>query len=140
MDNIKNDNYYIGKIIDNIDFVLSHTKGMSLQQMQSDEVLVDSVMFRFIQIAESAQELSSSFKTETSSLPWHQINGIRNRIVHAYDIIRVDIIYETILHDLVPFRDNLKKYTKRVIGTYDGKASFSETDNGKITEEEFLGL
>lgn len=29
---------------------------------------------------------------------------------------------------------------KRVIGTYDGIASFSETDGGKITEEEFLGL
>lgn len=29
---------------------------------------------------------------------------------------------------------------KRVIGTFDGIASFSETDGGKITEEEFLGL
>ena len=29
---------------------------------------------------------------------------------------------------------------KRIIGTFDGIASFSETDDGKITEEEFLGL
>ena len=31
-------------------------------------------------------------------------------------------------------------YGKRTIGTFDGIASFSETDGGKITEEEFLGL
>ena len=29
---------------------------------------------------------------------------------------------------------------KRTIGTFEGVASFNETDNGKITEEEFLGL
>lgn len=29
---------------------------------------------------------------------------------------------------------------KRTIGTFDGIASFNETDEGKITEEEFLGL
>ena len=136
MDNIKDDRYYVSKIIDNIDFVLLHTKGLSLPQLQADEVLVDSVMFRFIQIAEAAQELTASFKAETSSLPWHQLNGIRNRIVHAYDVIRVDIIYETILNDLTPFRDTLRSY----IELFGGIATFSETNGGKITEEEFLGL
>jgi len=38
---------------------------------------------------------------------------------------------------LVPFEENTKK---RKIGILDGKASFSELNNGKITEEEFLGL
>ena len=105
MDNIKDDRYYIGKIIENIDFVLLHTKGMSLKELQDNDILVDSIMFRFIQIAEEAQELSPSFKEKTSSLPWHELNGIRNRIVHAYEVVRMDIVYETIMKDLEPFRN-----------------------------------
>jgi len=110
MDNIKDDSYYLKKIIDNIDYVLKITADLSLQQMNENDMLLDSVMFRFIQIAEYAQELSESFKEKTSELPWHQLNGIRNRIVHAYDVIRVDIIYATITKDLKPFRDTLQKY------------------------------
>ena len=110
MDNVKDDKYYLRKIIENVDFILQHTSGMELQDLKTDEVLVDSVMFRFIQIAEEAQSLSACFKDKTHSLPWHQLSGIRNRIVHAYDIVRVDIVYDTIRNDLKPFRNSLAKY------------------------------
>ena len=108
MDNIKNDAYYIKKIIDDIDFVLKHTKGLGLLDLKENEVLVDSVMFRFIQIAENAQELSPFFLEKTKHLPWRQLNGIRNRIVHAYDVIRLDIVYDTVMNDLEPFRNELE--------------------------------
>lgn len=68
--------------------------------------MVDSVMFRFIQIAENAQELTQPFLEENKNLPWNQLKGIRNRIVHAY-IVRVDIVYDTVANDLRPFRDAL---------------------------------
>lgn len=113
MDNKKDDSYYIKKIIANIDFVLQHTEGLSLTDVQNDEVLVDSIMFRFIQIAESAHELSPQFIEKTKSLPWQQLKGIRNRIVHAYDVVRTDIIYDTTKNDLVPFKKELEKLVEQ---------------------------
>ena len=110
MDNIKDDRYYIQRIIENIDVVLRNTDGLTFDQMKVNEILMDSVMFRFIQIAEAAQSLSSSFKEMNSSRPWHEVHGIRNRIVHAYDVVRADIVYETIRNDLMPFRNALEKY------------------------------
>jgi len=110
MDNNKDDVYYIERIINDINFVISHTEGKSFDEMAKDEVLIDSIMFRFIQIAENAQELSDSFILKTEDLPWKQLRGIRNRIVHAYDVVRVDIVYETVKNDLKPFRDELSKY------------------------------
>ena len=110
MDNTKDDKYYIGKVIENIDVVLHNTEGLSLDEMKQNEMLLDSVMFRFIQIAEAAQSLSAAFKDKTSSLPWHELYGIRNRIVHAYDIIRADIVFDTIKNDLVPFKSTLLNF------------------------------
>ena len=110
MDNIKDDKYFIGKIIEHIDVVLQNTAGLSLEQLKENDILLDSVMFRFIQIAEAAQSLTPSFKAKTASLPWHELSGIRNRIVHAYDIVRADIVYDTIRNDLAPFRNTLEKY------------------------------
>lgn len=110
MDNIKDDSYYVSAIVENIKFILQHTSGITLEKLKEDEVLLDSVMFRFIQIAENARLLSEDFIKKTNSLPWHQISGIRNRIVHAYNIIKVDIIYETITNDLGPLKSELEKY------------------------------
>lgn len=110
MDNIKDDRYYIQRIIENIDVVLRNTDGLTLDQMKDNEMLMDSVMFRFIQIAEAAQSLTPAFKEINSSLPWHEVYGIRNRIVHAYDVVRADIVYETIRNDLMPFRNALEKF------------------------------
>ena len=110
MDNIKDDRYYIQRIIENIDVVLRNTDGLTLDQMKDNEMLMDSVMFRFIQIDEAAQSLTPAFKEINSSLPWHEVYGIRNRIVHAYDVVRADIVYETIRNDLMPFRNALEKF------------------------------
>ncbi|MBO4424276.1 MAG: DUF86 domain-containing protein [Spirochaetales bacterium] len=110
MDNTKDDRYYIRKIIENIDVILHNTEDLSLEDMKQNEMLLDSVLFRFIQIAEAAQSLSTSFKSQSASLPWHELYGIRNRIVHAYDIVRADIVYDTIKNDLVPFRNALLNY------------------------------
>ena len=110
MDNTKDDKYFMRKIIENIDVVLHNTDGLNLEEIKQNEMLLDSVMFRFIQIAEAATSLSASFKKETASLPWHELYGIRNRIVHAYDIVRADIVYDTIKNDLVPFRNALLNF------------------------------
>lgn len=107
MNNIKNDRYYINKIIENIDIILQNTKGITLRELEKNVILQDSVMFRFVQIAENAQELTDEFLEKNNDLPWHQLNAIRNRIVHAYDIIRLDIIYDTVMNDLKPFRDEV---------------------------------
>ena len=60
MDNIKNDSYYIGKITENIDFIIAHTANVNIDEFSSDEVLQDSMMFRLIQISENSIKLSEN--------------------------------------------------------------------------------
>lgn len=43
MDNIKNDNYYVGKIVENLDFIVQHMKGVDKDELNDNEVLLDSI-------------------------------------------------------------------------------------------------
>ena len=52
MDNIKGDKYYAKKLITDLSFIIAHTKDLSQDELENNEVLVDSVMFRLIQILE----------------------------------------------------------------------------------------
>lgn len=108
MDNVKNNAYYLKKIVDDIEFILSHTEGITEEALEENEVLLDSVMFRLIQISENTGKLTVDFKARYNAVPWQAIKGMRNRIVHEYGDVETSIIYDTIKDDLPALLGELK--------------------------------
>ncbi len=55
-------------------------------------------MFRIIQISENNAKLSEEFKSKHKDVPWVAIKGMRNKIVHDYGAVNMNIIYDTVTH------------------------------------------
>ncbi len=100
MDNKKDDKYHINKILLNLDFLIKHTKDISKNEFGKNELLLDSIMFRFIQISEHIKKLTLDFRDKHINIPWKEIIGLRNRIVHEYGNVDLDIIYDTVKDDI----------------------------------------
>lgn len=100
MDNIKNDAYYIKKMLKDIKFIMEKTKGITLDELEANEVLCDSVLFRLIQISENSVKLTAEFKAINNDIPWQAIKGMRNKIVHEYGDVEFDIVYQTVTEDI----------------------------------------
>lgn len=66
MDNKKTDQYYIDKIITDLTFIRTHTESLSKSKLEEDEILVDSIMFRLIQVAENSEKLTEKFNCNIS--------------------------------------------------------------------------
>lgn len=109
MDNKKNNVYYLKRIITDIEFVLKHTKGLSQTELENNELLVDSVMFRLIQIAENSDKLTDEFKAYYGTISWRAMKGMRNRIVHDYGRVDLSVVYETVNKDLPELLGELKE-------------------------------
>ena len=90
MDNIKDDKYYLSKIIEDVEFVIEETLNMTEDDFSDNEVVNCAVSFKFIQISENASKLSNKFLDENNTIPWHKIKGLRNKIVHEYENIFID--------------------------------------------------
>lgn len=99
MDNIKNDRYYLKKMTEDLNFVLLHMSGVTIEQLEDNPVLADSMMFRMIQISENSARLTDDFKRAHDDIPWHAIRGMRNRIVHEYGKVDLTIVYDSITRD-----------------------------------------
>ena len=109
MDNTKNDNYFLGKIRTDIEFIIVHMKDVDLQELNDNEVLLDSMLFRMIQISENAKRLSEKYKKENSNLPWNELTGLRNRIVHDYGNVDLNIVFETLKYDIPELMEQLRE-------------------------------
>ena len=100
MDNVKNDKYYIDKILVDLEFLIEHTKNLTKEDIETNELLLDSIMFRIIQISENSTKLTDEFKENNKSIPWVSLKGMRNRIVHDYGEVDYSIIIDTVLIDI----------------------------------------
>lgn len=100
MDNVKNDWFYLEKIIADLKFIVDHTQGMTQEEMQENDLLIDSVMFRIVQIAENGAKLTDVFRVAHPGIPWAAIRGMRNRIVHNYGIVSMTIVYDTVVNHI----------------------------------------
>lgn len=109
MDNIKNDTYYVAKILKDLRFIISHTQDLTLQELENNEILCDSILFRLIQISENSQKLTPEFKEKHKSLSWQAMKGMRNRIVHEYGEVKLGIVYQTVKQDIPELCDQLER-------------------------------
>ena len=53
-------------------------------------------------VGEAAHRMSSDTREKHPQVPWPQIIGMRNRLIHGYDVIDLDLLRDTVTHDLPP--------------------------------------
>ena len=100
MDSVKNDAYYVAKLLKDIRFIIEKTQGLTASELEQNEVLCDSVLFRLIQISENSSKLAPAFKEANRTIPWQAIKGMRNRIVHDYGDVDLTVVHQTITQDI----------------------------------------
>ncbi len=80
------------------------------EDLDQDRQLVWALIKAVEIIGEAAAQVSEEARSEAPNLPWRNIIGMRNRLVHAYYDINLDILWKTIIEGLPPLVTELKRY------------------------------
>ena len=98
---MKDDRIYLRHILECIGFIQSYTKGGRTEFF--DDRKTQKATFRELQeLAESTQRLSSTIKYTQPDIPWSDIVGFRNVLVHDYLGLNVSRIWDIVERDLAP--------------------------------------
>jgi uncharacterized protein with HEPN domain len=75
-----------------------------------DSVLVQSAVERQLEIlGEAAGRISPDFRSTHSDINWRRIIGLRNILIHRYDDIQQQVVWEVVVSSLVPLRTQLEE-------------------------------
>lgn len=90
------------KILKHAEHAIKYTtQYKDCKSFESDEMCVEATVFNLMQIGELAKvSLSDEAKETINVIPWNQIYGLRNRIVHGYEGVNFQIVWDTINDDL----------------------------------------
>ena len=73
----------------------------SMEDFQADSMRVEATVFNLMQIGELSKfSLSDAARERLSNIPWHQLYGMRNRIVHGYSGVNMRIVWDTVSGDI----------------------------------------
>ena len=97
------------KIITHIDHTLEYCQGETFESFMNNRMLQEACIFNILQIGElSKLGLDEGFTRQYPDIPWHQMYGMRNRLVHDYEGVRLRIVWETISKDFGPLKATLE--------------------------------
>jgi len=80
--------------------ILTFTQNMDKQEFINDEKTQSSVLYQLVIMGEAVNRLSEQFKNQYPQIPFNEIRGMRNRVVHEYKEVDCDIIWEAIQKDI----------------------------------------
>ena len=87
---------------------LSFVAGKTRDDLDIDRQLVLALVKSIEIIGEAAAKTSRGFKTTSTDIPWRDIIAMRNRLIHAYFDIDLDILWQTVTTELPPLLENLE--------------------------------
>jgi uncharacterized protein with HEPN domain len=87
----------------------SFVRDKTRADLESDRKLVLALVKSIEIIGEAATKTSQQCREELPHIPWADIVGMRNRLIHAYFDINLDILWMTVTEDLPPLVAELEK-------------------------------
>ncbi len=102
------DRWRIRHMVDAAEQALAFVQGRSRADLDDDAMLLLALTRAVEIVGEAAAQVSPAGRSECPSVPWPQIVGMRNRLVHAYFDIDRNILWDTVQLALPDLLDRLR--------------------------------
>jgi uncharacterized protein with HEPN domain len=100
---------YIEDIIDAIESIEEYTNALAFEQFVKDKKTVDAVVRNFEIIGEATKHVPESVRKKYSSVPWRDMAGMRDALIHGYFGVNLDVVWKTIKERLPTVKPLIEK-------------------------------
>ncbi|MBI1742850.1 DUF86 domain-containing protein [Candidatus Acetothermia bacterium] len=107
---------YIDDILEATHKIEEYTRNLTYEQFSKDYKTIDAVIRNFTIIGEAAKHIPSSIRKKYRDIPWKDMAGMRDILVHEYFGVRVDIVWETIKKRLPQLQPLIESMLRQIDG------------------------
>jgi len=91
---------YLEDIIQSIDSILNYTKGLTGKKFAENNMVIDAVVRNLEIIGEASKNVPAEIKSSHTDIPWKEMAGMRDKVIHEYFGVDIDIVWATITNRL----------------------------------------
>lgn len=103
---------YLYDILESIGNIEEDTQAVSEEEFSHKRVVQQAVVRNLEIIGEAVDQLPKELKDLYPTVPWRKIKAMRNRIIHEYFGLKINVIWKTITEDLPLLKKQIKQIVK----------------------------
>jgi uncharacterized protein with HEPN domain len=100
---------YLRDILKAIERIKLHTNDVDEEAFKAGDISVDGVLFNLMIIGEAVKNIPDEVKTQIPEVRWRDIGRFRDRVVHHYFALKLDIVWEIITLHLPVLQTSVEK-------------------------------
>ncbi len=100
---------YLNDIFDTINKGLSFVENMTYEEFCNDDKTQFALIRALEIIGEASKKIPSEIKSEYSAIPWLEMMGMRDILIHDYFGVNIKVIWETAKKDLPDLKEKIRK-------------------------------
>lgn len=90
----------LGEILESTAAIRQYLNGISKVEFAARALLQDAVIRRLEIVGEAANQLPEALQNRFPEVEWRAITAMRNRLIHGYFSVNIEIVWNTVQHDL----------------------------------------
>jgi len=94
-----------------MELALSFTSGITLTEFRKDEKTQYAVIRCLEVIGEAAKRIPEDFRERHSDIPWKAMAGMRDRLIHGYDVVDNEIVWITVKNTIPGLFEKISRLT-----------------------------
>ncbi|MCI0454651.1 MAG: DUF86 domain-containing protein [Candidatus Dadabacteria bacterium] len=100
---------YIKDILDYMERAETHIKGLSLGEFLDENKTCDAVIRCIEVIGEATKNVPEDIRKKYASIPWRDISGMRDKIIHAYFMVDFENVWLVVKEEIPKLKPMIKK-------------------------------
>lgn len=98
----------VNDILDAIAEIQEFTNSMTFEEFQNDRKTVRAVLYNLAIIGEAIRTIPPEIEATHPEIPWLDVRGMRNIVIHEYFQVNLSIIWQTVQADLILLEASLR--------------------------------
>ncbi len=98
----------IRDINESIERIISYTRNIGYNDFANDYKTQDAVIRNIEIMGEAAKSLSENIKTDNTDIPWKSIAGTRDKLIHDYFGVNIDIVWNIVKEEIPSLLPKIK--------------------------------
>lgn len=110
----RSDKLYLKDILDSIEKIEGYINNLNYEEFSENPMVIDAAVRNLEIIGEATKNLSREIKSSNYDIPWKEMAGMRNKVIHEYFGVNLKIVWKTIKERLPELKIKIREILKNV--------------------------